>query len=158
MRRKFGLIPRDESSFELFEQQAAILCDCLPILASMCAAQSADPQWAVAMQTFEQRGDQLTSSIFRKAEQTFITPQDREDILALTVALDDVLDLIEEFAIKFVDYHLTPDEALKSFFELVSQAVTYAADGVVFLGDLKSLDELRAQMKACEHRADDLGG
>jgi Protein of unknown function DUF47 len=108
------------------------------------------------MQTLEQRGDQLTSSIIRKAEQTFITPLDREDILALTAALDDVLDLIEEFTIKLVDYQLTPDEALKAFFELVSMAVTYTADGIAPLRDLKSLEDLRARMKACEHRADDL--
>jgi uncharacterized protein Yka (UPF0111/DUF47 family) len=156
MRRKFWLIPREESFFELFEQQATILRECLPILASMCTAHSVDPQWAVAMQTIEQRGDQLTSSIIRKAEQTFITPLDREDILALTVAMDDVLDLIEEFAIKLVDYRLAPDAALKAFFDLVSQAVTYTADGIVLLRDLKSLEKLRAQMKTCEHRADDL--
>jgi hypothetical protein len=115
-----------------------------------------DPQWAVSMQAIEQHGDQLTSSIIRKAEQTFITPLDREDILALAVAVDDVLDFIEEFTIKLVDYRLIPDEALKTFFELVSMAVTYTADGIVRLRDLQSLDEVRAQMKACEHRADDL--
>ena len=108
------------------------------------------------MQAIEQRGDQLTSSLIRKAEQTFITPLDREDILALAVAVDDVLDFIEEFTIKLVDYSLTPDEALKAFFELVSIAVTYTADGIVRLRDLQSLEELRSQMKACEHRADDL--
>jgi len=156
MRRKFGLIPRDESFIELLEHQADVLRECLPILAAMCEADSVDPHWAMAMQTIEQRGDQLTSSIIRKAEQTFITPLDREDILALTVAMDDVLDFIEEFTIKLVDYRLTPDEALKAFFELVSMAVTYTADGIVRLRDLKSLEELRAQMKECEHRADDL--
>jgi uncharacterized protein len=156
MRLKFGLIPRDSSFFELFEQQAAVLRECLPILAAMCEAHCVNPHWAKAMQALEQRSDQLTSSIIRKAEQTFITPLDREDILALTAALDDVLDLIEEFTIKLVDYHLTPDEALKAFFGLVSMAVTYTADGIVLLRDLKSLEDLRARMKACEHRADDL--
>jgi hypothetical protein len=67
-----------------------------------------------------------------------------------------VLDLIEDFTIKLVDYHLTPDEALKAFFELVSMAVTYTADGIVLLRDLKTLEDLRARMKAYEHRADDL--
>jgi uncharacterized protein Yka (UPF0111/DUF47 family) len=108
------------------------------------------------MQAIEQRGDQLTSSIIRKAEQTFVTPLEREDILALAVAVDDVLDFIEEFTIKVVDYSLTPDEALKAFFELVSMAVSYTADGIVCLRSLKSIEELRAQMKECEHRADDL--
>jgi len=156
MRRKFGLIPRDESFFELLEHQADVLRECLPILTAMCEADNVDPRWAIAMKTIEQRGDQLTSSIIRKAEQTFITPLDREDILALAVAVDDVLDFIEEFTIKLVDYRLTPDKALKAFFELVSMAVTCTADGIMLLRDLKSLEDLRAQMKECEHRADDL--
>ena len=156
MRRRFGLLPRDESFFELFEQQAAVLRECVTILAAMRDTDLVDPQWAVSMQAIEQHGDQLTSSIILKAEQTFITPLDREDILALAVAVDDVLDFIEEFTIKLVDYRLIPDEALKTFFELVSMAVTYTADGIVRLRDLQSLDEVRAQMKACEHRADDL--
>ena len=99
MRRRFGLLPRDESFFELFEQQAAVLRECLAILAAMRETDSVDPDWATAMQDIEQRGDQLTSSIIRKAEQTFIIPLDREDILALAVAVDDVLDFIEEFTI-----------------------------------------------------------
>jgi uncharacterized protein len=156
MRRRFGLLPRDESFFELFEQQAGVLRECLPILTAMREADIVDPRWAMAMQAIEQRGDQLTSSLIRKAEQTFITPLDREDILALAVAADDVLDFIEEFTIKLVDYCLTPDETLKAFFELVSMAVTYTAEGIVRLRDLQSLEELRSQMKECEHRADDL--
>jgi uncharacterized protein len=83
MRRRFGLLPRDESFFELFEQQAAVLRECLPILTAMREADIVDPHWATATQAIEQRGDQLTSSLIRKAEQTFITPLDREDILAL---------------------------------------------------------------------------
>ncbi len=156
MRRKFMLIPHDESFFELFEQQATVLRECLPVVAAMRMADTVDPDWAMAMQAIEQRADQLTSNIIRKTEQTFITPLDREDILALAVAVDDVLDFIEEFTIKLVDYQLAPDEALKTFFELVSMAVTYVADGIVRLRDLQSLEELRAQMKECEHRADDL--
>jgi uncharacterized protein Yka (UPF0111/DUF47 family) len=156
MRRTFGLLPRDESIFELFEQQAVVLRECLPILTAMRKADAVDPSWAVAMQAIEQHGDRLTSSLISKTEQTFITPLDREDILALAVAVDDVLDFIEEFIIKLVDYQLLPDEALKTFFELVSMAVTYIAEGVVRLRGLQSLDELRAKMKECEHRADEL--
>ena len=156
MRRRFGLIPREESFFELFEQQAAVLRECVPIVTAMRQTDSVDPHWAMAMQAIEQRADQLTSSLIRKTEQTFITPLDREDILALAVAVDDVLDFIEEFTIKLVDYRLAPDEALQTFFELVSMAVTYVADGLVRLRDLQSLEELRTQMKDCEHRADDL--
>ena len=156
MLRTFGLLPRDESFFELFEQQANVLRECLPILTAMRKADAVDPHWAIAMQAIEQHGDRLTSSLIRKTEQTFVTPLDREDILALAVAVDDVLDFIEEFIIKLVDYQLLPDEALKTFFELVSMAVTYIAEGVVRLRGLQSLNELRDKMKECEHRADEL--
>jgi uncharacterized protein Yka (UPF0111/DUF47 family) len=74
------------------------------------------------MQTIAWRGDQFTSSIIRKAEQTFITSLDREDILALSVALDNMLDFTEEFATNLMDYWLTPDKVLKVFFERVSHA------------------------------------
>lgn len=108
------------------------------------------------MQAIEQRADQLTACLIKKAEQTLITPLDREDILALAVAMGDVLGLIEEFAIKLVDYQLLPDDALKTFFDLVSMAVTCIADGVICLRTFQSIDELRSKMKVCEHRADEL--
>ena len=156
MRRKFRLIPREESFFDLFEQQAAVVRECLPTLAAIREAHKVDPRWAVDMQAIEQRADQLTASLIKKAEQTFITPLDREDILALAVAMDDVLDLIEEFAIKLVDYQLLPDDALKTFFDLVGMAVTYIGDGIARLRTFQSIDELRSKMKECEHRADAL--
>jgi uncharacterized protein Yka (UPF0111/DUF47 family) len=156
MRRKFRLIPREESFFDLFERQAEVIRECLPILAAMREAHKVDPRWAITMQAIEQRADQLTASLIRKAERTFITPLDREDILALAVAMDDVLDLIEEFAIKLVDYQLLPDDALKTFFDLVGMAVTYIGDGIVCLRTFQSIDELRSKMKECEHRADAL--
>jgi uncharacterized protein Yka (UPF0111/DUF47 family) len=156
MRRKFRLIPREESFFDLFERQAEVIRECLPILTAMREAHKVDPHWAITMQAIEQRADQLTASLIRKAERTFITPLDREDILALAVAMDDVLDLIEEFAIKLVDYQLLPDDALKTFFDLVGMAVTYIGDGIARLRTFQSIDELRSKMKECEHRADAL--
>ena len=156
MRRKFRLIPREESFFDLFERQAEVIRECLPILTAMREAHKVDPHWAITIQAIEQRADQLTASLIRKAERTFITPLDREDILALAVAMDDVLDLIEEFAIKLVDYQLLPDDALKTFFDLVGMAVTYIGDGIARLRTFQSIDELRSKMKECEHRADAL--
>jgi uncharacterized protein len=156
MKRRFGLIPREESFFDLFEEQAAVARECLPILAAMCVAGVIDPQWAEAMEAIEQRADQLTASLIKKAEQTFITPLDREDILALAIAIDDVLDFIEEFTVKMVDYHLAPDGALKAFFNLVAQAVTCMTEGVVHLRTFHPIEEVRARMKDCEHTADAL--
>jgi uncharacterized protein len=133
MRRRFGLLPREESFFDLFEQQAAVAKECLPIFAGMREAGAIDPQWAEAMGAIKRHGDWLTSRLIQKAEQTFITPLDREDILALAIAIDDVLDFIEECSVKLVDYDRLPDGVLKAFFDLVALAVTCMAEGVVHL-------------------------
>src|SRR5687767_6264909 len=44
----------------------------------------------------EQEGDRITHDIFSRLNQTFVTPIDREDIILLASALDDVVDLTEE--------------------------------------------------------------
>ena len=46
----------------------------------------------------EQEGDRITHDIIQRLNQTFVTPIDREDILALASALDDIVDFIEEVA------------------------------------------------------------
>ena len=46
----------------------------------------------------EQEGDRITHDIIQRLNQTFVTPFDREDIIALASALDDIVDFIEEVA------------------------------------------------------------
>ena len=46
----------------------------------------------------EQEGDRITHDIIQRLNQTFVTPFDREDIIALASALDDIVDFIEEIA------------------------------------------------------------
>ena len=46
----------------------------------------------------EQEGDRITHDIIQRLNQTFVTPFDREDIIALASSLDDIVDFIEEVA------------------------------------------------------------
>jgi hypothetical protein len=61
----------------------------------------------------EHLGDEMTHSIMRKLNQTFITPFDREDIHTLASSLDDVLDFINAACARIVMYRITdpPPEA-----------------------------------------------
>ena len=52
----------------------------------------------------EHKGDQITRSVMTKLNQTFITPFDREDIHALSSALDDVMDLVDAAASRLITY------------------------------------------------------
>jgi predicted phosphate transport protein (TIGR00153 family) len=53
----------------------------------------------------EHKGDYISRRIMDGLHETFITPLDREDILNLTNAMDDVLDYIDETAAKIVVYN-----------------------------------------------------
>src|SRR4030095_8294009 len=44
----------------------------------------------------EQEGDRIPHDVHQRLNSTFVTPIDREDILALASALDDIIDLIDE--------------------------------------------------------------
>ena len=61
----------------------------------------------------EHLGDEMTHSIMRKLNQTFITPFDREDIHTLASSLDDVLDFINAACARIIMYRITnpPPEA-----------------------------------------------
>src|SRR3954452_2492661 len=46
----------------------------------------------------EHEGDRITHDIIQRLNHSFVTPFDREDIIALASGLDDVVDFIEEVA------------------------------------------------------------
>ena len=64
------------------------------------------PEQAQAIKAIEHCGDEITHQIFRRLNQTFITPFDREDIHELCSTMDDVIDLIDAAASRFVLYRI----------------------------------------------------
>ena len=102
----FGLIPKDEKFFELFRQMGTIIIEGAQQLHDMLAEYRDPVASQRAIKETEHRGDSQTHEIIRKLKKTFITPFDREDIYALAGALDDILDLIDASAQRFVMYHV----------------------------------------------------
>jgi predicted phosphate transport protein (TIGR00153 family) len=75
------------------------------------------------IEEIEHKGDTLTHEIIKKLNTTFITPIDREDILALTSSIDDVIDLIHGAAYRIALYKLaesTPQAKALGFLILKS--------------------------------------
>lgn len=63
--------------------------------------------FAKEMKEYEHRGDNFAHLILTELNKTFITPIEREDIMALTKMLDDVLDGIEASASRFDMYQIS---------------------------------------------------
>ena len=74
------------------------------------------------MKEFEHKGDSFVHIITKELNNAFITPIEREDILALTLRLDDVLDSLEHCAALFEMYSITnTDEYMIKFVKAIKQ-------------------------------------
>src|SRR3712207_1319301 len=79
----------------------------------------------------EQEGDRITHDIIHRLNQTFVTPIDREDILELVKALDDVVDLTEEVADFLVLYKIeAPMEQAQKLARILHDATKQVAEAM----------------------------
>src|ERR1700686_5176999 len=109
----FGLIPKDEKFFVMFKEMTWNIVEGAELLKEMLD-NFEDPIGSQRrIKEVEHKGDTQTHDIIKKLNKSFITPFDREDIYALSAALDDILDLIDACAQRFVMYNVEkpPPEA-----------------------------------------------
>lgn len=103
---RIRLIPREERFYDMFVEDAANVLAAARRLEEMLRSYDNIEQRAKELFAMEQHGDELSHNIGRRLNSTFVTPFDREDIVALISGLDDVLDLIEEVADTFILYQV----------------------------------------------------
>ena len=89
---RFRLIPTDETFFDLFNRAAANTARCARALQELVADLDSLPTHLAVITKAESEGDELTRTILRRLNSTFVTPFDPEDIHALAEELDDVVD------------------------------------------------------------------
>lgn len=100
------LMPREEKFFEMFVQQAENVLVGAHQLKDLLENYTDVDQKRLMIEKTESHGDEIAHSILEKLNTTFITPMDREDIHALTSALDDILDLIHATAMRLHLYRV----------------------------------------------------
>jgi predicted phosphate transport protein (TIGR00153 family) len=98
--------PKDREFFDLFEEASGNIVRGAELLEEMVRGFPETAPLGREILLCEQEGDRITHDIINRLNQTFVTPIDREDILALTSALDDVIDLTEEVADYLVLYKI----------------------------------------------------
>ncbi len=100
-------MPHDGDFFVLFQKQAENVVVGANAFVQMLERYTGVPEQVQRIKAIEHNGDEITHQIFRKLNQTFITPFDREDIHQLCSTMDDVIDLIDAAASRFVLYRVT---------------------------------------------------
>jgi predicted phosphate transport protein (TIGR00153 family) len=93
------LMPHDRVYFELFEEASQNALRATSLLDEMLSTYPDSKAITQQITECEHEGDRITHDIIHRLNQTFVTPIDREDILALASALDNIVDFTEEVAV-----------------------------------------------------------
>ncbi len=93
-----SLVPRDRVFFDLFNQAGQNTVRAARMLQEMLHKWPDESGLAREILLVEQEGDRITHDITQRANSTFVTPIDVEDIYSLAGKVDDIVDHIEETA------------------------------------------------------------
>ncbi len=123
--------PKDRVFFDLFEESAANVLRAAELLDEMLRSYPEHNDLARSILLCEQEGDRITYDIIQRLNSTFVTPIDREDILALASGLDDIVDLTEEVADYLGLYKIeAPMEQSERLAHILSEACRRIAEAV----------------------------
>ncbi|MGQ9523630.1 MAG: DUF47 domain-containing protein [Armatimonadota bacterium] len=141
---RLSLIPRDEHFFDLLEKQAVTAGCAADLLCEIMRDPSAKADLALQVADLELRGAAITREILQRINRKFVTPLDREDIHALALAIDDIIDCIDVAAERTRLYHICqPTESGLKLAQILSAAVEQVRRAVGGLRDLKRSKDIR---------------
>ncbi len=151
----FRLFPQDEDFFGLFRKQAALVREGCEQLQQMVDRYDDLPNRAQRLKDVEHQGDVVTHEIFERLNRTFITPLEREDIIALASGLDDVLDAVEGIGSRLVLFGVKqPTAEARRMTAILVESGIQIEKAVDHLKDFKHLMAFTIEIHRLENEAD----
>jgi uncharacterized protein len=146
---------RDREFFDLFEEAGGNIVRAASLLETMLEDYPEHGGLARDILICEQEGDRITHDIIQRLNQTFVTPIDREDILALASALDDIVDFTEEVADYLGLYKIeAPMEQAQQLSKVLHQAGRQIAEALPRLRSFKDLSHYTVEINRLENDGD----
>ncbi len=152
---RFRIRPTETSFYDLFAEMAAHLVTGANLLAQMLDSDTDKVALGEEMREAEHQADETTHRIIKRANSTFITPFDREDIYRLASSLDDVMDFMEETVDLVGLYELGELPAdFAPQVEVLQRATQLTAEAMPRLRTMKDLDEYWIEINRLENQGD----
>jgi uncharacterized protein len=150
--------PRDRAYFELFEEAGRNVVLAADLLEQLLVNYPDSRELAGQILECEHEGDRITHDIIDRLNHTFVTPIDREDILALASALDDIVDYTEEVADYLGLYGIeAPMDQAISLARVLSAACREIGEAIPLLRGFKpEISEHTATVNRLENDGDKL--
>jgi hypothetical protein len=154
----FSLLPKETQYFALFSQLSDKLKEAAATLVEMLSGEDENfESLSKRIKHIEHECDELTHSITRKLNSSFITPFDREDIYTLSVALDDVCDYIDAAGRTVVMYNIhESDENAVKLAVIIEKLVGEIDSAIGMLEHSKGMQPHLLEIQRLENEADDI--
>lgn len=137
--------PRETVFFDLLEASSENLVETARLFADGLRHENLEfHTLRTRVKDLEHKGDEITHELLDQLDQTFVTPLEREDILALAHALDDVVDCMDAVAERLVLYkiqHVLP--IANDMSDLLVQASTRIVPMLKGLRTMSDVKEIR---------------
>jgi predicted phosphate transport protein (TIGR00153 family) len=147
--------PKDREFFDLFEEAGGNILRAAQLLEEMLRDYPERSDLARDILICEQEGDRITHDIILRLNNTFVTPIDREDILALASGLDDIVDFIEEVADFLGLYKIeAPMEQAQRLSHVLHQSARQIEQAMPRLRGFKDLSHYTVELNRLENDGD----
>lgn len=145
-----AITPHSDNYFVLFNNLADCAVRCSKVLAMMAAVSDNDKfeEYFTQIRKIESEADEYTKEILLSLHKTFITPFDRREIRELAMALDDIIDFMEDIPQSAKIYgrsSFTPE--MVALAQILLRASEKVRDTVNMLSDMKNAERI---LRTCE--------
>jgi predicted phosphate transport protein (TIGR00153 family) len=149
------LIPRSEHFFDDFVGLAEELRAGARELKAMMSSEPPDMSKAEHIKDIEHKCDGRTRAIIDSVNRTFVTPLDREDIHAMAISLDDVMDAIDAAAAVTRLYKITRIRpGARRLADIICESTDRICEALAALEKRTGVLEIAARVNQLEREAD----
>jgi len=154
-RRRFRLIPREESFYDLFVQQGEVLVQGAQLLQEIVTNFDGVHEKARRLHDIEHELDEVTHEVMRRLNTTFVTPLDREDIHELGSSMDEVMDHMDAAGDLLVLHKIEkPLPEMQAQADLLVRACQTTLDAMRALPKFEELRDYWVEINRLENEAD----
>jgi len=145
--------PREDKFMRLLVEQAAKTVEGMELLEEFM--ESNDREVAKRLVQVEKEADEVRRILIDELNRSFITPIDREDIFALSLTIDDIVDYANSTVDEMVMLEVESNSYLRRMVSLVREAAHEIYMGVLRLQDHPSVaNDHAVRVKALENRVE----
>jgi predicted phosphate transport protein (TIGR00153 family) len=145
----------DDEFFDLFDQAGRNIARAGALVEQLLDGYPDSAHLAAEIRECEHEGDRITHDVIQRINHTFVTPIEREDVLELASALDDIVDYIDEVADYLGLYRVeAPMEQAQKLASILCAATAEIAKAVPLIRGFRDITDQTVEAHRLENEGD----